>query len=432
MATATVETRDRAIQASQGFLQSLLAGLPNRTFAVEFWDGTRWEATSGAPPSFMLKLKHPGALKSMFWPPDDLAMGEAYIYDDFDIGGSIEAVFPVVDELVSGGEHGLRDKVTRAKELFILPGGRHPRHDDREPDLHGKRHSIERDKQAVSFHYDRSNEFFASFLDQRMVYSCAYFQTPDQTIDNAQTDKLEHICRKLRLQPGERLLDIGCGWGGLVMYAAQHYGVDATGITLSKRQAEFASERIRTAGLEGRCRVELLDYREVTGQERFDKLVSIGMFEHVGEAQLPAYFAQAMRLLKTGGVFLNHGICRNWHQSPRSGRSFLAKHVWPDGELETISTTLTAAERTGFEVRDVESLREHYTLTLRQWVRRLEANAAAAIAATDDVAYRTWRLYMAGSAYSFAKGDITLFQTLLAKPDQGVSGLPLTRQDWYR
>ena len=431
MAIREAPTQERSVVSTVDFLQALLGDGRANGLAVELWDGTRWPPVQDREARVTLALQHPGALRSMFWPTDDLAMGEAYIFDDFDIQGSIEAVFPIVDELLADEGLGLAGKLHQAKRLFSLPARRRGPTRFRHPQLHGRAHSVERDRLAVSYHYDQSNEFFAQFLDSRMVYSCAYFASPEEGIETAQERKLDYICRKLRLKPGERLLDIGCGWGGLIMYAAQHYGVDATGITLSGRQAELANERIGQAGLADRCRVELRDYREVDGAQSFDKLVSIGMVEHVGEAQLPVYFRQAWRLLRPGGVFLNHGICRAFHQPLQRGRSFVAKYVWPDGELETISTTLKAAEQSGFEVRDVENLREHYALTLREWVRRLEMHREQARSATDEVTYRIWRLYMAGSAYNFTKGNMGIFQSLLAKPSQGESGLPLMRADWY-
>ncbi len=254
----------------------------------------------------------------------------------------------------------------------------------------------------------------------------------DDDLDTAQEQKLEYICRKLRLHPGERLLDIGCGWGGLVMYAAQHYGVQAYGITLSEPQAELAQRRIEEAGLTGKCKVEVRDYREVTEANSFDKIVSVGMFEHVGESLLPTYFKQAWQLLRPGGVFLNHGIASDSFDAAKAKTSFVNHYVFPDGELLPINSTLRAAETSGFEVRDVESLREHYMLTLRHWVRRLEAHAEEARKLTNDVTYRVWRLYMSGSAHGFQTGSNTIYQTLLAKPDRGDSGLPLTRADWYR
>lgn len=298
--------------------------------------------------------------------------------------------------------------------------------------MQGQQHSIERDRQAISYHYDVSNEFYKLWLDERLVYSCGYFHSPENSLDRAQEQKLDHICRKLRLRPGQRMLDIGCGWGGLVIYAARHYGVSAEGITLSEPQAELANERIHQAGLEDRCRVTVNDYRELDESEGYDALASVGMFEHVGEANLPVYFEQAMDLLRPGGAFLNHGITRRATEVPDAMGSFSETYVFPDGELTPISTSLRVAEQVGFEVRDVESLREHYAMTLRRWVRRLEANHQRALQHVSEPTYRVWRLFMSGSAHGFSVGRLNLHQSLLIKVDkQGRSGLPLTRADIY-
>jgi cyclopropane-fatty-acyl-phospholipid synthase len=269
-------------------------------------------------------------------------------------------------------------------------------------------------------------------MDRRLVNYCAYFHSSDEDLDTAQERKLDYICRKLRLQPGQRLLDLGCGWCGLVIHAAQHYGVDATGITLSQPQTDLANERIAEAGLADRCRVMVRDYREVDETAGYEALVSVGMFEHVGAAVLPAYFAQAWRLLKPGGVFLNHGIANAAAVQPRRGPSFSDTYVFPDGELVPISTTLRTAEESGFEVRDVESLREHYALTLRHWVRRLEAQHDQALRFVDEPTYRVWRLFMSGSVHGFTTGRLNVYQTLLIRANEHrQSGLPLTRADWY-
>ena len=266
-----------------------------------------------------------------------------------------------------------------------------------------------------------------------MVYSCAYFATPELSLDEAQIAKLEMICRKLRLRPGQRLLDVGCGWGGLAMYATRHYGVEVLGITLSQPQADLANQRIKAAGLERHCRVEVRDYRELDDSRPFDALVSIGMFEHVGAALLPIYFKKAISLLKPGGVFLNHGISRRLTDKPDRRGSFSDAYVFPDGELEPISESLLAAEEARLEVRDVESWREHYALTLRHWVNRLEAHYQDALKFVDEVTYRVWRLYMAGSSHGFHSGRLNVYQSLLVKPTaEGPSGLPSTRADWYR
>ncbi len=427
---STVTSKDPAALASFAFLGEMLAGYGLRDFAVRAWDGTIWEADAGQPARFTLVLQHPGAVRKMFWPPRPYTLGEAYIYDDIDIEGDIHAFFALTGylyKLRSG--LGLGQKLRWFKRLIDLPGGARPRTGRLAARLSGAVHSLERDRQAVSYHYDVSNDFFQLWLDRRMIYTCAYFADPSDDIDRAQERKLNYICRKLRLVPGDRLLDIGCGWGGLVMYAAQQYGVHALGITVSHKQVELAQERIRQAGLQDRCRVEFQDYREVPGT--FDKLVSVGMFEQIGGEMLPLYFQKAYSLLRPGGVFLNHGISLSgWEGKPRN-QAFSQRYVFPDGELKPIHTTLQAAEQARLEVRDVESLREHYILTLQNWVRRLEARADEARQLTNETAYRIWRLYMAGAADAFRAARINLYQTLLVKPDRGVSGLPLTRADWY-
>jgi cyclopropane-fatty-acyl-phospholipid synthase len=427
--TQTVQV-DEAADLTLRLLAELLGGEEGRRVGVRLWDGTCWP--DEAPRPVTLVLKHPGALRAMFLPGNELGLAEAYLYDDFDIEGDIESVFGLADTLAKQTS-GWRTKLRAARDLMRLPpGDGHPRGRRGPARLAGRPHSIARDRKAVTFHYDVSNDFYSLWLDQRMVYSCAYFHSPDDDLDTAQEHKLDYICRKLRLRAGQRMLDLGCGWGGLVMYAAQHYGVDATGITLSQPQADLANQRIAAAGLSNRCCVEVRDYRQMDEPEGYDALVSVGMFEHVGERMLPTYFAQAMRLLGPGGVFLNHGIASRATDKPQHGPSFSDTYVFPDGELVPINITLHAAEEAGFEVRDVESLREHYALTLRHWVRRLEAHHDQALQFVDEPTYRVWRLFMSGSAHGFTVGRLNVYQALLIKPDErGQSGLPLTRADWY-
>ncbi len=429
---------------------------PPRPFTIRLWDGTE---LSGAAEVSLL-LNHPAALRRMLTPPVELSLGEAYITGDFDIEGDIFAVFPALAG-VNGRSFSFSDMIALARLFRALPRIGPERPSGRGPArLRGQLHSRKRDKAAVQYHYDVGNDFYGLWLDRNRQYSCAYFGDSDTDLDTAQERKLEHICRKLRLQPGERLLDIGCGWGGLVIYAAQNYGVRALGITLSEEQASYANTQIARLGLGNQASVKLRDYRDV-GIEAFDKIVSIGMVEHVGRGQLPEYFAQAFRHLKPGGLFLNHGISRRapWlHRmntevelccSPemRPARvsgwrkfidrrilgtgSFVWRYVFPDGELIPVSEMNVFAEQSGFELRDVENLREHYALTLRQWVRRLEERQAKAIELAGEGAYRTWRLYMAASAYGFERGRINVNQSLLAKPDAGRSHLSLTRVDLY-
>jgi len=289
-----------------------------------------------------------------------------------------------------------------------------------------------RDKQAIAFHYDVSNEFYALFLDRRMVYTCAYYRRPDGDLDQAQTDKLDLVCRKLRLEPGERLLDIGCGWGSLVLWAAERYGVEAHGVTLSRAQTEYARAWIRRAGLEGRARVDHLDYRELPRDLRFDKVAAVGVIEHIGIANYPAYFARVHGLLRPGGLFLNHGITHEKHWRRTSQTDFLERYVFPNGELGDVTHTLDVLERARFEILDVESLRAHYARTTRQWVERLQANAERARALAGERVYRTWITYLAASSVAFAQGSIGLYQVVAARADPAVrEAVPTTREAIY-
>jgi cyclopropane-fatty-acyl-phospholipid synthase len=419
--------RKTSLIACADFLDALLQEYPRRDFQVRLWDGSVWGTAS--QPLFTLVLKRPGALRAMFLSANELTLGEAYIFDDFDIEGDIEAAFDLADFLLVQ-ERSLGQRFSLVERLLQLPKSR-PRADLHPVEFRGKAHAKDRDRQAISYHYDLPTDFYGLWLDRCMVYSCAYFSKPEEDLDSAQQRKLDYICRKLRLCRGERLLDIGCGWGALIMHAASHYGVQAVGITLSVPQAEVARQRVREAGLNKQCRVEVSDYRDLDHSQQYDKIVSVGMFEHVGEALLPEYFGRAWTLLRPGGVFLNHGIAYSATYL-RRGPSFVDRYVFPDGDLVPISTTLRAAELSGFEVRDVESLREHYALTLHHWGRRLEAHAEEVRRITDDITYRIWRLYTAGAAHWFRSGRLNLYQALLAKPLNGRSGLPLTREDWYR
>jgi cyclopropane-fatty-acyl-phospholipid synthase len=398
---------------------------------VRLWDGTYWQAQKGGTATIV--LKHPGALRAMFLPGTEVGLAEAYLYDDFDVEGNFEAIFGLTETLVKAlGNWG--EKLSIGRDLLRLPDSPRQRTARRGPArLHGRLHSIERDRQAITYHYDVSNDFYQLWLDRQMVYSCAYFNSLDEDLDTAQARKLDYICRKLRLVEGQRLLDVGCGWGGLAMHAAGQYGADVTGITLSQPQAELGNQRIAEAGLSRRSRILLRDYRQMNETQVYDALVSVGMFEHVGAAMLPAYFKLAFQLLRPGGVFLNHGIASNANQQARPGPSFSDTYVFPDGDLTPIHITLRAAEEAGFEVRDVESLREHYALTLHRWVCRLEERHAQALNFVDEPTYRVWRLFMSGSAYGFSTGSLNVYQALLVKPNEtGQSGLPLTRADWYK
>lgn len=417
---------DSAIGISTRFLENVLLEYDRQDFMVRFWDGTQWGNTRN--PRFALVLNHPGALRQMFFAASELSFGEAFVNGDFDLEGDLEAAFELGDFLLQR-EQSIPDRMRIGALLLKLPtnerSGRTGGHR-----LNGAVHSKGRDRDAVSFHYNISNDFYSVWLDRRMVYSCAYFKTGLEEIDRAQEQKLEYICRKLRLQKGDHLLDLGCGWGGLMCYAAQQFGVQAFGITLSEPQAELARARFREAGVADRCIVEVSDYRDLDPPQQYDKIVSVGMFEHVGGELLSEYFRRAWSVLRPGGVFLNHGIAASPTMT-RRGLSFIDKYVFPDGDLVPLGTTVQAAEANRFEVRDVESLREHYALTLRRWGRRLETSRAGAIQAVNEKVYRIWRLYMAGSAHAFRTGRLNIYQVLLSKPECGRTHLPLTREDWY-
>ncbi len=288
------------------------------------------------------------------------------------------------------------------------------------------------DAKAIAHHYDVSNEFYALFLDPLMVYTCAYYRDPDGKLEQAQQDKLDHVCRKLELRRGERMLDIGCGWGSLAIWAAQHYGVRAHGVTLSKAQADYAAERIRREGLTDRCRVDFMDYRDLPTTTRFDKIAAVGVIEHVGIVNYPAFFGGVRAMLEDGGLYLNHGIVHEFHWKRTSQTEFLYRHVFPNGDLAGLSQTLTEMERAGWEIMDVEGLRLHYARTCRHWVERLQERADEARALAGEQIYRTWLLYLTCSAAAFEGGSIGLYQVLTRKHgDAAVGHAPRTREHIY-
>jgi cyclopropane-fatty-acyl-phospholipid synthase len=431
--------RTRAGRLAETALDLLLPA-EQRSFATRLWDGSVLPPPHGQA-DWTFVINTPALFRLIFLHPDELALGEAFLRDDWDVEGDMERIFDVAESVAQYRP--------RPRDLFHLAplltlSDKH--HDDAHPEgqraaLHDDHaHTMTRDKQAIHYHYDVGNDFCALWLDREMVYSCAYFATGTEDIDTAQQAKLDHICRKLRLQPGERFLDVGCGWGALVRHAVKHYGVSAVGITLSEEQAKLARERIAAEGLADRCQIELRDYRELP-TNWFDKAASVGMAEHVGTANLATYFSAVFRALRPGGLFLNHAIALRPQVQGRSdsvlGRrnhsSFIDKYVFPDGELQAIHRSLEFAEQAGFEVCDVESLRRHYALTLRRWVQRLEAHHTEAVAAAGETTYRIWRLYMSGAAHNFQVDRLALYQALLSRPEaDGSCGLPLTRADLYR
>ena len=384
-----------------------LAGEVRMPLRLQLWNGRSIDFSP--KPTVIVSIPRPAALR-YFIPPDLNTLGEAFVEGDIRVEGPIHDVFRVAENLARR-----------------LTGTRHPFRLFR-------RHTRHRDRRAIEYHYDVSNEFYALFLDRNMVYSCAYYRGDNESLEQAQVQKLDHILGKLALRPGDRFLDIGCGWGALVMRAAQHYGAMATGVTLSTNQAEYAREQIRAAGLQNCCRVELCDYRDLTGE--FDRIASVGMFEHVGLKNLPLYFGKIRGLLAADGLVLNHGITTADTEArwmPLGAGEFIDRYVFPDGELPHLDRVIRDMSNAGLEVTDVESLRRHYARTCRTWADRLEASRDRAAAIAGDKRTRIWRIYLAGCAYGFAMGWMNLYQVLASRADEpDCARLPLIRDYVYR
>ena len=382
------------------------AAIPAR---IELWNGRRFDLSS--EPKVTIGIPHPSGLR-YFMPPDLAKLGEAFVEGHIKVAGSIAEIFKVGESLTRTAGN-----TTRAVSRRML------------------RHTRERDRQAIAYHYDVSNDFYALFLDRNMVYSCAYYQHENDTLENAQLQKLDHILNKLALKPGEHLLDIGCGWGALICRAARNYGAIATGITLSQNQFNYAHERIRAEGLQDRCSVQLLDYRDLPGTAAYDKITSVGMFEHVGLKNLPEYFTKIKALLAPNGLILNHGITTSDVDSGWMGLGageFIDRYVFPEGELPHLSLVLKEMSAAGFEVVDVESLRRHYARTCHAWASRLDASHQRACLEVGDKRLRIWQIYLAGCAYGFANGWMNVYQLLACK--SGLVNdfpLPLTRDYMY-
>src|SRR5712671_3824282 len=419
-----------------------------RNYDIRLWDGTILRGEISPPADFALLIRRRGTLRRMLLRPSELSIVEAVISNDLDVDGNLESAMGLGDSI------GKRIQSVRGIARLISKVVGLPR-DDEAPPLHESRYgrslrlltprARKSTEAEIRFHYDVGNEFYALWLDPSMLYTCAYYRKESDDLATAQINKLNHICRKLRLERGERFLDIGCGWGGLVMHAAEIYGVEATGITLSAAQAEWAQKRIAEKGLGDRCSVEVMDFRDLPVSARFDKISSVGVTEHVPENKQPAYFARAFNALEPAGLFLNHcevsarAARRTNRIGERIGRwlwkrdQFIDKYVFPDARLVPLASVIGSAESTGFEVRDVESLREHYMMTLRAWLRGLERRRMDAIKLVGERTYRVWRLYMSAGAYGFRTGGINIVQTLLSKPSpEGRAGVPLTREHLYR
>ena len=390
--------------------------------AVEAYDGSR-SGPEDAPATLVVRT--PDALSRVITSPGELGLARAYVAGDLDVRGPIWALLALRDRFPD-----MRLAPTALRRVVKELGGwrkiRRLEPPPEEAHLHGRRHSPQRDAAAISHHYDVSNAFYRMVLGPSLTYSCAVFHDPADTLEQAQANKHELICRKLDLQPGMRLLDVGCGWGGMVLHAAREHGVTAVGVTISSRQAELAEKRVGEAGLSDQIEIRQQDYRELADGP-YDAISSIGMFEHVGEDRMAEYFGRLRTLVRPGGRVVNHGISRPPGQGARlPRRSFMNRYVFPDGELHEVGRVVSVMQDAGFEVRHVESLREHYGLTLRRWVANLEAAWDAAVEEAGEARARVWRLYMAGSAVNFEAGRTDIHQILgVPRSDDGTSGMPL-------
>jgi len=383
------------------------ANLPARLI---LWSGQQFDFGHFSAPQVTLKVNTAAALPLLLEPSLD-NLGEAYVKGKIDIEGKLADIIDIGYSLARSTVTSA-GKLSRVRRYFT--------------------HSKNTDKKAIQYHYDVSNAFYQLWLDENMVYSCAYFENGDEDLATAQLKKIDHILTKIQLQPGQRLLDIGCGWGALVLRAAQKFGARCVGVTLSQNQFDLATERVKAAGLEDRIEIRLQDYRDIDGQ--FDRITSVGMFEHVGRKNLPAYFRKVHDLLADDGVAMNHGITSSDADSGETslgGGEFIDRYVFPDGELPHIGLALEAAQRGGLEAVDIESLRRHYARTLNIWAENFEARADEARQLVDDEKFRIWRVYLAGCAYAFEHDDVSIYQIVCRKAGRSATTLPWSRRYMY-
>lgn len=431
----------KQIESARALVRELSDKLDLDAF-VRLWDGSRLPLGQNARGNFEIKIADPGVIGAILRKPSLDTMIQQYVAKGIDFSGGTLVDFG--KQLQKDGKSvKLKIKDIARLGLKLVPfmfaksGAAKDMHGF-EGDITGGKRRISDNKDYIQFHYDLSNDFYALFLDPEMVYSCAYYTDWSNTVEQAQRDKLEMICRKLRLKPGDRMLDIGSGWGGLVCHAAQNFGVKAHGCTLSEEQLAFAREKVKRLGLEDRVTFELIDYSNVTGT--FDKIASIGMYEHIGLKNIPAYMNKVRALLADDGLFLNHAISR---RAPKDGKAWykgrvrpekkaIAKYIFPGGELDDIGHSIAAIERSGFEVHDVEGWRLHYARTCQLWCERLTANKDEAIRHVGEEKYRIWVAYLAGVSLAFSRGTLRLFQTLASKSAKRPPALPPTRADLYR
>jgi len=435
---------DKYLRATRSIFEHI-AETADLSFCVQLWDGSLIPLGDNADHNFYISIKGPGVLGTILRKPTLENILLQYASGGIDYhGGDLITFYGIVrnrgQRTKSLSSFSIKKKIKKSlivrqaislafaprekKEVYQYSGDETGRMKERD------------DKQFIKFHYDLSNDFYRLFLDREMIYSCGYFTEWGNDLDTAQQDKLDMICRKLRLQKGDRFLDIGCGWGGLICHAAKKFGVQAHGVTLSQEQYDAAVQKVKDLGLDDRVKVELRDYKSLSGE--YDKISSIGMYEHVGIANYPEYFSKVRSLLRDRGIFLNHGITRRAKRSRRHfnritpGRRFILKYIFPGSELDHIGHSLEVMEACGFEVHDVEGLREHYAMTTRHWCQRLERNKDKAIKIVGEDRFRMWIAYLAGVSFAFHDGSLRIFQTVATKHGRkGPSTMPATRAHLY-